>query len=117
MTVGFGLFLVLTVVAAYAAPSPFSLGADAVARLEAQLTHLRSAGLGGLAAHLPHLEALHFAEWEGHLSHALQYSRDSLADLPPRALKVTGAKRCSFQLQLVTPGHRVHMWCCLHDDL
>lgn len=87
------LFFVLTIVVAFAAPSPFALGAGAVETLEQQLGHLRSGSLGNLTdyAVLKRLGSLRLPEWEGRLSHAVQVGAHSLADLPPRALKASAS--------------------------
>lgn len=42
---------------------------------------------------LRRLGSQHLAEWEGHLWDAVQYGRDSLTDLPPRAQRVSPADR------------------------
>ena len=44
---------------------------------------------------LRRLGAQHLAEWEDSLWHAVQYGRDSLADLPVRAQKASRRQACS----------------------
>lgn len=92
--IGFALFLVLTVAVALTAPSPFAHGSDAVSRLEQRLMHFHSTGgFSNLTDYtaLRRLGSQHLAEWEGHLWDAVQYGRDSLTDLPPRAQRVAAA--------------------------